>query len=126
MTPVYLDTDFLVRAVSAAGPAREELLALNARAARLQMSSVAWYEFARGPRTPEQLALARFLLDEVTPFTEGVATRAGEVFRSLGSPRRRANDIAIGVSAVESGGRLLTSNHRDFHDIPELVLEASP
>jgi predicted nucleic acid-binding protein len=89
------------------------------------MSAVAWYEFSRGPRTPEQLALARSFLGEggVVPFDERMASRAAEVFRSLGSPRKRAADIAIGVTAAISGAILLSRSRRDFAGVPELVIE---
>ena len=88
------------------------------------MSAVAWYEFARGPRRPEQLAVARtFLLDQgVIPFTEDLAEAAAQLFRQLGSPRRRSADIAIAVTAIACGAKLLTLNPADFKDIPGLEL----
>ena len=51
-----------------------------------------WHEFSRDPRTPEQLATVRALFaeDGVIPFSELLAATAAEVFRRLGSPRRRA------------------------------------
>ena len=52
----HLDTDFLVYALSSPGPERRRLRALAASDAEIQMSAVAWYEFSRGPRTPDQLA----------------------------------------------------------------------
>src|SRR5207302_4809315 len=63
---VHLDTDFLIFALGSAGPERRRLLKLADSPALLQMSAVAWYEFARGPRLPEQLAVARsfFAADE--------------------------------------------------------------
>ncbi len=56
---IHLDTDFLVYAIAAAGPERSRLVRLADSAAEIQISAVAWYEFSRGPRTPEQLAAAR-------------------------------------------------------------------
>ena len=52
----HLDTDFLVYALSTAGPERRQLRALADSDAEIQMSAVAWYEFSCGPRTPEQPA----------------------------------------------------------------------
>ena len=124
----HIDTDFLVVALGRAGKERKRLLAIADSEAHLQMSAVAWYEFARGPRTPEQLAVARSLLDDedgVVPFAESLAERAGEVFRRLGSPRRRAADIAIGVTAAALGAVLLTRNRADFQGIPDLELEGA-
>ena len=123
----HLDTDFLVYALSTAGPERRRLRALADSDAEIQMSAVAWYEFARGPRTPEQLAVARSFLGEegVVAFVEGIADEAAEVFRRLGSPRKRAADVAIGVTATAHGGVLLTRNTRDFAGIPDLQVEAA-
>ncbi len=123
---VQLDTDFLLHALGRAGRERRRLQALAGSDAVIQMSAVAWYEFARGPRTPEQLAVARSLLaeeDGVIPLSEELALRAGEVFRLLGSPRRRAADIAIGVTAASMDAVLITRNRRDFAGIPDLSVE---
>ena len=123
---VHLDTDFLVRALANRGPERRKLLELAASNKEMQMSSLAWYEFARGPRSPEQLAVARSLFDEdgIIPFSEDLAERAAEVFRQLGSPRRRSADIAIGVTAQELNARLLSCNADDFTGIPDLEVDA--
>ncbi len=122
---VHFDTDFLVYALSSAGPERERLRELADSDVELQMSAVAWYEFSRGPRTPEQLAVARsfFSEDGIVPFSEDLASLASEVFRNLGSPRRRGADVAIGVTAAGMDARLLTRNGRDFAGIPYLEIE---
>jgi predicted nucleic acid-binding protein len=121
----HIDTDFLIFALSAAGPERGRLTLLAESEAELQMSAVAWYEFARGPRTPEQLSIARsfFFDDGIIPFSEELAAIAGDTFRSLGSPRRRAADVAIGVTAAALGATLLTRNANDFAGIPHLQVE---
>ena len=123
----HLDTDFLVYALSAAGPERRRLRALADSDTEIQMSAVAWYEFSRGPRTPDQLALARAFLGEdgVVAFSERIAAEAAEVFRRLGSPRKRAADVAIGVTAAAQEAVLVTRNVRDFAGIPGLRVEAA-
>lgn len=123
---VHLDTDFLVHALGRAGPERQRLLQLADSEAVVEISAVAWYELVRGPRTPQQLAVARSFFPEdggVVPFSEELALRAAEVFRLLGSPRKRAADIAIGVTASVMGATLLSRNPRDFKGIPALELE---
>jgi predicted nucleic acid-binding protein len=77
----HLDTDFLVYALSSAGSERRRLRALGDSDDEIRMSAVAWYEFSRGPRTPEQLAVARSFLGEdgVVPFSEGIAAESAEV-----------------------------------------------
>lgn len=124
---VHLDTDFLVYALSVRGPERKKLDELARSETEIEISAVAWYEFSRGPRTAEQLAVARSLFgsDGIVPFSEGLAAAAAEVFRSLGSPRKRAADIAIGVTAAAAGAALLTRNAKDFARIPGLKLEAA-
>jgi predicted nucleic acid-binding protein len=94
--------------------------------ADIEMSAIAWYEFCRGPRTPEQLAVARDLLGPggiIIALDAGLAEAAGEVFASLGRPRRRANDIAIAVTARERSATLLTRNSRDFARIAGITVE---
>ena len=124
----HVDTDFFVYALSAPGPERKRLGTLSESDAEIQVSAVVWYEFSRGPRTPEQLAVARSFLGEdgVLAFSEGLAAQAADVFRHLGSPRRRAADVAIGVTAAVHGAVLLTRNARDFAGIPDLRLEPVP
>jgi predicted nucleic acid-binding protein len=121
----HLDTDFLIFALSSAGSERKALLVLADSEAEIQISAVAWYEFSRGPRTPEQLAVARslFFEDGIVPFSEEIATLAAEVFRGLGSPRRRAADIAIGVTASAMDAVLLTRKPSDFAGVPRLATE---
>jgi predicted nucleic acid-binding protein len=116
-----------VYALSAAGPERRRLRALADSEAEIQMSAVAWYEFARGPRTPEQLAVARSFLGEdgVLAFSEAVAALAADAFRRLGSPRKRAADVAIGITAAIHDAVLLTRNARDFAGVPELRVEVA-
>lgn len=111
-------------ALSEPGPERTSLLELSQALVQIQMSSLAWYEFCRGPRTPQQLAVGRSFLtsDGIVPLTEEIACCAGEVFRRLGSPRGRAGDIVVGVTASLAGAILLTENPRDFAGIPDLKL----
>lgn len=122
---VHLDTDFLVFALSVSAVERSRLVALAASDAEIQLSAVAWYEFSRGPRTPEQVAVARsfFFEDGIVPFSEELAALAADTFRALGSPRRRAADIAIGITAASMNALLVTRNARDFAGIPHLEVE---
>ena len=122
----HLDTDFLVFALSTSGPERERLRALVACDAVLESSAIVWYEFCRGPRSPSQTAVARSLFsnDGIVAFDEALAERAADEFRRLGSPRRRAADIAIGVTAASRDAVLLSRNAEDFEGIEGLRLEA--
>ena len=100
---VHLDTDFLVFALSASGPERQRLLELAESDAEIEMSAVAWYEFTRGPRTPEQLAVGRsfFPNDGIIPLSEELAARDPERIRSdlLQSPGDSAGGLTPGGRA---------------------------
>lgn len=93
--------------------------------APIAMSAWAWYELLRGPRTPEQLAVASLVLGDsgIVPVSGAIAEDAAEVFRWLGSPKRRAADIVIGVTARNLGATLLSRNADDFADIEGLEVE---
>lgn len=121
---IHLDTDFLVYALATSGPERRRLVSIAESGDTLEFSAVAWYEFSRGPRTPEQLAVARSLFSEtgIVPFSEELAAEAAECFRRLGSPRKRSADIAIGITAASASARLYTRNRRDFAGISGLEL----
>ena len=125
MKRFHLDTDFLIHALARRGAPWRRLRALNDDDAELEISAIAWYEFARGPRSPEQLAVARTLFGEegIVAFSETHAERSADAFRLLGSPRRRAADVAIAVTAMARGAILLTANTRDYTDIEGLTLE---
>lgn len=124
LTRYHLDTDFLVKALLASGPERELLRKLSDSPAEMEMSALAWYEFCRGSRLPQQEAIARSFLeaDGVIDFDESIAARAADIFRRLGSPRRRAADIAIAAVAISRDARLLTGNVRDYSGIEELLI----
>jgi predicted nucleic acid-binding protein len=122
----HLDTDFILKAISAKGPEQTLLRRLSDTDAAIEISAIAWYEFCRGPRSPDQEALARSYLeaDGIIPFDEAVAATAADMFRRLGSPRKRAADIAIAATALSRGARLLSANSRDYSGIEGLNLGA--
>lgn len=126
MSRFHLDTDFLVYALSSRGAEWQRLTTIVDSDAMLEISALAWYEFCRGPRTPEQIAVARGLFGDqgIIAVTEAIAERAGEEFRRLGSPRRRAADVMIGITAASYGATLVTRNRADFEDIQGLDVEA--
>lgn len=52
-------------------------------------------------------------------------SRATEVCRQLGAPRRRGNDITIGITAVVMKAHPLSRNAGDFAGIPDLEVEGT-
>lgn len=126
MKRFHLDTDFLIHALGARGSAWRRLRALNDDDAELEISAIAWYEFLRGPRSPDQLTVARALFQDegIIALSEMHAERSADLFRRLGSSRKRAADIAIAVAAIDRQAVLLTGNSRDYTGIDGLTLEA--
>ena len=124
MVTYHLDTDFLVLALTRRGPEHQLLSAIADSDDLIEVAALVWYEFCRGPRTPEQVAVARNLVEDdgVIAFDEDHALRAAELFRRLNSPRRRAYDVAIASIAIARGARLLTGNARDYSGIEGLEL----
>jgi predicted nucleic acid-binding protein len=120
----HLDTDFLIVALTTAGPPRTRLRAILELGAELEMSALVWYEFERGPRTPEQLAIGRDLVQEggILAFDEQRARDAARLFRRLTGTKRRSVDLAIAACALERGATLLTCNARDYEGIEGLVI----
>lgn len=125
MNRFHLDTDFLIRALARAGPERERLSGLLDSDAEVEMSALAWYEFERGPRSPEQLAVGRRVIrpEGILAFDEARAGRAAELFRKLSGSKRHGVDIAIAAVALERAATLLTCNARDYADIEGLILD---
>ena len=116
-----LDTDFLVYALSVAGPERKQLRDLADSDAEIQMSAVAWYEFSGGLARPSS-----------SPWLAPSSARTA--CSPSPRPRQRRRQTSSGGSALPASGRgraigvtaaiqqavLLTRNARDFSGIPGL------
>jgi len=91
---------------------------------RVNCSTIALYEWLRGPRTTEQLVAQEALIPTVETVPLGVleAFRASVLFSALGRPRKRGVHVAIAACAIASGAVLWTGPTRDFHDVPGLTL----
>ena len=121
---IHLDTSVLIDALT--GPRRSlpTLRAIVADGIRLGVSSLVLYEWRRGPRIDQELALEAVLLgpEVVTAFGEAEARVAADVYRKVRRPRGRELDIAIAACALTQDASLWTLNHDDFDDIPGLLL----
>lgn len=121
---VHLDTSVLVDALT--GP-RRSLRALQRTVTAghvIATSSLALYEWLRGPRVTGELEDQEGLLpaDGARGFGATEAARAAHLYRTLERPRGRDMDIAIAACALEHGAQLWTLNGDDFRDIPGLKL----
>jgi predicted nucleic acid-binding protein len=121
---IHLDTSVLVDAFT--GPRRSLAAVRAATAAReaISFSSIVLYEWLRGPRTDDERRLVEtfFEGDVIAVFGAREARLAAALYRRVTAARQRPADLAIASCAIEHGARLWTLNHRDFADIPGLML----
>jgi predicted nucleic acid-binding protein len=121
---VHLDTSVVVDALT--GP-RRSFPALRQTVADghvIALSTLALYEWLRGPRTPDEVEDLEALLPaaEARAFGAPESAAAAALYRALKRPRGRDMDIAIAACAIEHGARLWTLNPADFRDLPGLAL----
>lgn len=94
------------------------------RGERILIPSLVLYEWLRGPRLTEELAMqeALFPSEATVPFGPREAALSAKLYRSLRRPRGREIDIAIAACAISREADLWTLNAADFEDIPDLRL----
>jgi predicted nucleic acid-binding protein len=121
---VHVDTSALIDAVAGERRGYERLAALVQGDHRIAISTIALYEWLRGPRTERELMSQTELLppEAVVTFGRQAAERAAMLYRSVRRPRGRDLDLAIAACAIEHDATLWTANTRDFDDIPGLRL----
>jgi predicted nucleic acid-binding protein len=121
---VHLDTSALVDALT--GPRRSlgDLTALVSDGHRVVLATIVLYEWWRGPRTAEELAVQQelFPVEAAVPFAAEQAESAARLYRDVRRPRGREIDLAIAACALTSGAAFWTLNPDDFRDIPGLRL----
>ena len=91
---------------------------------RITLSALVLYEWARGPRLPEELDAqeALFPSRDALPFGPDEAHVAAKLYRDLPRSRGRAVDLAIAATAIVWRAQLWTLNVADFQDVPGLAL----
>jgi tRNA(fMet)-specific endonuclease VapC len=101
---------------------------IDAEFGRLAVSTITIAELKVGNKTstdPEadRRRLAVFVAGVVVvPFDERAAAVYGDVVRDIGV-KRKSFDRLIGVQALTQGLTLVTSNGKDFADVPGLKVE---
>jgi predicted nucleic acid-binding protein len=122
---IHLDTSVLVDALTGARRSASELRRIVEQGERLAISTLALYEWLRGPRVEAELAdqADLFPADQAVPFGPREAARAAELYRSVPRARGREFDLCVAACALLHGASLWTLNPGDFRDIPGLVLQ---
>jgi len=121
---VHLDTSALIEAVAGERRGYGRLAELIHGDHRLAVSTIALYEWLRGPRTERELRSQADLLPAgaVILFGPDEAALAARLYQSVRRPRGRDLDLAIAACALVHDAALWTLNRKDFDDIPGLEL----
>ncbi|MGB5551230.1 MAG: PIN domain-containing protein [Thermoanaerobaculia bacterium] len=123
LTPVHLDTSFLIRALRPGTRQDQMLRALLEASRELAMSSIAWAEFLCGPLNGRQLDIARRITPELIPFTDKDAALTAELFNESGRRRSSLTDCMIAATALRCNARLATANQADFKRLRVALVE---
>lgn len=121
---VHLDTSALVAALTGTQPELDRLESILTDGNRVALSSVALYEWLRGPRRHDELEAQESLLprESIVAFSAAEAAIAAELYGKLKRTRGREIDLAIAACAISQNATLWTLNPSDFGDIPGLRL----
>lgn len=121
---IHLDTSVLIDAFSGPRRSMPALRAIVADGIRLGVATLVLYEWRRGPRTPDELAIEAGLLQPEAIVDFGVVEMqlAAALYQNVRRARGRELDLAIAACALSRNAVLWTLNTSDFADIPGLEL----
>ena len=121
---IHLDTSVLVDALTGSRRSVRELRRVIEGGERIAISTLALYEWLRGPRVEAEVADQEDLLpaDQSVPFGPREAARAAQLYRSVPRARGRELDLCVAACALVHEATLWTLNPGDFRDVPGLVL----
>lgn len=121
---IVIDTSALIESFSGRRGAAAVLRHLIEQGERIVLPSIVLYEWLRGPRREEELALQEELFpgDEAVAFGPAEARTAAVLYGSVRRARGREIDLAIAAVALVRDSALWTLNRDDFEDIPGLKL----
>ena len=121
---IHLDTSVLIHALTGPKRSAPQLRHWIDRRERVAISTLALYEWLRGPRLREEIEAQEALFPSATAISFGPseAAVAAHLYRTLPRPRGRELDLAVAACSLTSGATLWTLNPEDFQDIPHLRL----
>lgn len=111
---ICLDTNYLIRGVTAGTVEAAELVAWIEAGEILITPMPAWFEFICGPVTDEQTETMRAFLTTIVPFGEAEAKEGARLFNAIARKRFLRVDSMIAGTASAANARLATLNRADF------------
>jgi predicted nucleic acid-binding protein len=123
---IVLDTSVLIESLGAGGSMRDDFRDAIASGHRMLVPTLVLYEWLRGPRVEQELAIQEAMLPahDALPFGHAEARAAAELYCRLPRARGREIDLAIAACALAWDASLWTLNPDDFRDIEGLRLYA--
>ncbi len=121
---ILLDTSALIDGLTRDRPLLAALTRMLEQGERLSVSTLVLYEWLRGPRLPQELAVQEIMFpsEAALPFEAVDARISAELYRTVSRARSREIDIAIAACAIRREAELWTVNRAGFADIPRLRL----
>src|SRR5471032_560974 len=121
---VHVDTSALVDALTGPRRSLDTLIGLTDAGHRLALSTIALYEWLRGPRVRAELAAQEELFpsEHAVAFGPAEAAVAARLYKQVTRARGRDIDLAVAACAVANGAAVWTLNPADFRDVPNLRL----
>jgi len=121
---VHVDTSALVDALTGPRRSLDTLIGLTDAGHRLALSTIALYEWLRGPRARAELAAQEELFpsEDAVAFGPAEAAVAARLYKQVSRARGREIDLAVAACAVANGAAIWTLNPADFRDIPGVHL----
>ena len=121
---IVLDTTVLVDSLTGEKRSAAALRRVFERSERVVLPALVCYEWLRGPRLRQELALAERLFPRESAIVFGPAEAAlsAKLYRSVRHPRGREMDLAMAACAIVREAELWTLNPADFRDVPGLQL----
>jgi predicted nucleic acid-binding protein len=121
---IVLDTSVLIEGLTSPRDLLPLLGKVLNTGERLIVPTVVLYEWWRGPRLDQELAM------QETLFPSGLATAFGvkeamisaRIYTQVRKARGRELDLAIAACAIAREAELWTLNQKDFADVPGLSL----
>jgi predicted nucleic acid-binding protein len=121
---MVLDTSVLVDSLTGEKRSAPALRRVFERGERILLPALVYYEWLRGPRLPQELALEERLFPRQSAIVFGLAEArlSAKLYGSVRHPRGREIDLAIAACAMAREAELWTLNPADLRDIPGLRL----
>src|SRR5688572_22631252 len=111
---IHLDTNFLIRSLAAGSLEEAQVQQWMAAGEQIGVDSIAWSAFLCGPVTPQQVAAASAIIQQVVAFDAHDAQTAAALFNQSGRRRGSLADCQIAAVCLRVGGSLVTGNVADF------------